>query len=259
MSRPKSSPVLGAPGRENRLPVLLRRKTSVNVAPISTAPKLDKAEAFLGRQSPLIDLIYTTVLDLNLSSIAVRPRGRPRSGEAHAAILRSTAELLGEGGYAALTIEGVATHAGVARRTIYRRWSSKLKLVTELLAGVSGSAPLPDTGSIRSDIVQLYERYIESIPTPGGFIVPALIAESLYNSELAAIVRDYIMTRREQAMHIFDRAVARGEMAPNTRPDLLVDFLSGFTWYRKLIAGIEVRREDASAIADLLLHGMGHR
>ncbi len=185
-----------------------------------------------------------------------KPPGRPRSERVHSAILEATAELLGRSGYAALTIDGVAERAGVARQTIYRRWSSKLALVIELLDQLSESAPLPDTGSIHSDIAALYRRYATNIPSAGGPIIPALIAESLYNDELAGIVRTYIMARRRQAMSMFDRAVARGEIEPDTDPELLVDMISGFSWYRKLIAGIPIADDDAERMATLLLDGI---
>jgi AcrR family transcriptional regulator len=186
----------------------------------------------------------------------LRRRGRPRSEQAHRAILDATAHLLAENGYAALTIEKVAERAGVARQTIYRRWPSKLKLVAELLHEVSEAAPLPDTGHIRTDLIALYRRYVENVPTPGGPIIPPLIAESLYNEELAAILSSYIMARRDQAIALFQKAIARGEIRSDCKADILVDLLSGFSWYRKLITGIPLRKEDDEIIVDTFLRGI---
>ena len=64
--------------------------------------------------------------------------GRPRSEEAHQAILDATLELLVEVGFSALTVEGVASRAGVGKATIYRRWASKLPLVVEAFGQLPG-------------------------------------------------------------------------------------------------------------------------
>jgi AcrR family transcriptional regulator len=128
--------------------------------------------------------------------IEARKAGRPRDPDVDAAIFRATAELLGEGGYANLTIEGVAQRAGVTRGSIYRRWTSKLVLVTALMREVSGSAPLPDTGSLRGDLIALYRLYARNLSTSGGPIVPSLVAEAMHNPELASIMIDYVDERR---------------------------------------------------------------
>src|SRR5262245_53637837 len=64
-----------------------------------------------------------------------RQGGRPRDERAHQLILDATLELLWQIGYAAMTIEGVAAHAGVGKTTIYRRWPSKGALVVEAISG----------------------------------------------------------------------------------------------------------------------------
>ena len=46
--------------------------------------------------------------------------GRPRSEEAHQAILAATLDLLAEVGYSALTVEGVAARAGVGKAGLPR-------------------------------------------------------------------------------------------------------------------------------------------
>ena len=80
-----------------------------------------------------------------------RGRGRPRSEEAHRAIVEATLTLLDEGGYTALTIEAVAERAGVGKTTIYRRWPSKLELVVEAVGELRPPGPPDDTGSLAGD------------------------------------------------------------------------------------------------------------
>ena len=92
--------------------------------------------------------------------------GRPRSEEAHQAILNATVELLAEQGYSALTVEGVASRAGVGKATIYRRWPSKLPLVVEAFGQLPAFEDV-DTGSLEEDLVQMVRRYLERfISTP---------------------------------------------------------------------------------------------
>ncbi len=57
--------------------------------------------------------------------------GRPRDPRIDAAILRATADLLVEIGYANLTMAAVAERAGTTKTALYRRWSSKAELVHE--------------------------------------------------------------------------------------------------------------------------------
>jgi AcrR family transcriptional regulator len=185
-----------------------------------------------------------------------RRAGRPRDPRVHEAILRATAELLGEGGYAKLAIDGVAQRAMVTRQSIYRRWPTKLELVAELLHEVSDAAPLPDTGSLRGDLLELYRLYARNLRTPGGPIIPGLVAESMHDPELASIIDTYTSERRTRAMKIFERAVARGEMDPSFDPGLLIDMVSGFFWYRKLLRRRPIRADQAALFVDALLAGI---
>lgn len=81
--------------------------------------------------------------------------GRPRDSRLDHAILDATRELLTTGSYAELSMESVAARAGVGKKTLYRRWSSKAPLVAEAVLeayGRSGSFPVAHTGIIRADL-----------------------------------------------------------------------------------------------------------
>src|SRR5580704_15116573 len=77
-------------------------------------------------------------------------RGRPRSQEADRAIMAATVELLAAKGLAGMSIEEVASRAGVGKATIYRRWSSKgLLALDAFVSSFREQQPLPDTGTLR--------------------------------------------------------------------------------------------------------------
>jgi len=99
---------------------------------------------------------------------AVPRPGRPRSAEAHRAILDAAAALFIEEGFDAMSVEGVATRAAVGKATIYRRWPSKEDLVIDAIAQVFAEAPRPETGSVRDDLVQLGDAGPRASKAGGG-------------------------------------------------------------------------------------------
>src|SRR5664280_981865 len=91
-------------------------------------------------------------------------RGRPRSERAERAILDTTAQLLEERGFVDLTIEDVALHAGVGKATIYRRWPTKGMLAFDAFrAEFLARQPLPDTGSLRGDLLAALRGWIRTV------------------------------------------------------------------------------------------------
>src|SRR5712692_2143971 len=81
-------------------------------------------------------------------------RGRPRSKLADSAILRAATDLMAERGLGAMSIEEVACRAGVGKATIYRRWPSRGALALDVfLAEFQQQQPLPDTGTLRGDLL----------------------------------------------------------------------------------------------------------
>src|SRR5688500_20173975 len=86
-----------------------------------------------------------TMTDGPRSSRGGRPRDPSRDGVIRAAILR----LLADVGYGALTMDAVASEAGVGKATIYRRWRTKQALVGDTISDLNrGEANPPDTGSV---------------------------------------------------------------------------------------------------------------
>lgn len=69
-----------------------------------------------------------------------RGRGRPRREGADDEILAVALNMLRDEGYGALTIDGVAERAGVAKTTVYRRWPSKGALVAAAVAPLHAAA-----------------------------------------------------------------------------------------------------------------------
>lgn len=106
--------------------------------------------------------------------------GRPRNAQLHGAILEVTRELLAAGSYAELSMESVAAHAQVGKKTLYRRWPSKAPLVAEAVLdayGRGGSFGVPETTDLRADLRSWLVEHAEFIAEPANAaLIRALIA-----------------------------------------------------------------------------------
>jgi AcrR family transcriptional regulator len=184
-----------------------------------------------------------------------RPPGRPRNAEAGKAILDATLQLLGEAGYAGLTIDGVAAHAGVGRPTIYRRWPNKAALVIAALAQSTGLAPAPDTGSLRGDLLAVQNHQV-ALMNSAGFrrITPGLVADLSADPELAqTYLGQYITPRRASVWEALQRGIDRGELRPDVDFAFISDLLTGPLFYRTVVRGEPLERGLADETVDVVL------
>lgn len=182
--------------------------------------------------------------------------GRPRSEEAHQAILDATLALLSEQGYSALTVEGVATRAGVGKATIYRRWPSKLPLVVEAFGGLPAFEEV-DTGDLVGDLSLMLRNYLEQLnATPLAAVLPSLVGERLHNPEFAEVIDPLLRNRRQPLRRALERAVARGEISPEVDLDLAADLIVGPIGVRLFFTGRRVGPKMALPMIQLALQGI---
>ena len=174
------------------------------------------------------------------------------------AIYTAAVETLVEVGYAKLSMESVARRAGVGKSAIYRRWPSKVELVTAVLARFSvPSTPPPDTGSLRGDIRALLGAVADWLSEPRmRAILPSLLAEYHRNPALAEASAAHIgEPRRQWARRTLDRAVQRGD-ATQEQADLLLDLLAAPTYWR-ITHGRPVGEAYLDLLADMLTRSVG--
>jgi len=164
---------------------------------------------------------------------------RPRiEGEREQQILEVTLEILAEVGYDRLTMDAVATRAKASKATLYRRWSSKAKLVIDALHSSKGPQEYPDTGTLRGDLQAAFCGM-------GGLTDPAMVATM--SSVITAIGRDkefaeefrthFVATKIEASNAIWERARQRGELRPDVDLDLISHALAGVVLHRVFMFG----------------------
>ena len=182
--------------------------------------------------------------------------GRPRSEEAHQAILEATLELLVEVGFSALTVEGVATRAGVGKATIYRRWPSKLPLVIEAFGLLPGLEPV-DTGNLVDDLNRMLRSYLQLFnQTALATVLPSLAGERAHNPALSELFDPVIKARRRPLVRALERAVERGELSGDLDLEMAADLIVGPIAVRLFFTGRGVTPRMVGPIVELALRGL---
>ena len=146
---------------------------------------------------------------------AQRTRQRRRGEELEAALLEAAWQELVEAGFARLTMESVAARAKTGVAVLYRRWHSKDDLVIAAIRhyGTAHPVEVPDTGSLRGDMIALLSSF-SSTRVSFAAIVSAAFSGLLASTGLTpAQVREKILADRPLlSAQVFARAHERGEI-----------------------------------------------
>jgi AcrR family transcriptional regulator len=200
----------------------------------------------------------------------VKGPGRPRSERAHEAILDATLELLLEEGFTSMSIEAVATRAGVGKATIYRRWPSKAELVVEAVASMKEQELVDsDSGSVREDLLELARQVFGpkepsevGEPRDSGEVTELMLrlasARARHPELQDAFLRHIIEPRRQIVANVLRRGVERGEIRADIDLELAIDVLMGFVSYRHMLSAgrRSTNLRGMEGVIDLVLDGI---
>ncbi|TXS38113.1 TetR/AcrR family transcriptional regulator [Streptomyces sp. OR43] len=192
--------------------------------------------------------------------------GRPRSVAADEAILEATRASLVDLGWSKLTMGDVATRAGVAKTTLYRRWAGKNELVVDAVAVLFDELELPDLGSLSADVQAVVLQFAALLERPETqTALMAVVAESTRDEALRTRIRDSIVNRQKRlVLQGRQRAQERGELPAEQdeataalTADLIFDVIAGAVVHRALVSAEPVDEDWARRFTLLLLAGLG--
>ncbi|MET0233246.1 MAG: TetR/AcrR family transcriptional regulator [Kibdelosporangium sp.] len=184
-----------------------------------------------------------------------RRRGRRRSARSHEAVLAATIAMIGETGYIDLTLEAIATRAGVSRATIYRWWPSKASLVIDALDKVIPKSGAVSTGDTRADVRAVIQATLDHyILTPFGPNLAVLASDAVGDPEATARLVDLFGPRRAADGSVLLAAAGRGDLPHNVDVNLVLDIVLGTLIFRELVG---VRPDDriVDQLTDLIVGG----
>jgi AcrR family transcriptional regulator len=185
--------------------------------------------------------------------------GRPRDPRIDSAVLRATVELLGETGYAELSVDAIATRAGTSKPAIYRRWPSKAHLVHEAVFPIDSGTELPDTASLGSDVREMVRRTVAVLTTPAArAALPGLVGEMAADLTLhAALLERFGDIQSRGLTERLNKALARNEVRPGVTAAEVTEALAGITFLALLTRGATLDDAWVERTATLILRGIG--
>jgi AcrR family transcriptional regulator len=139
-----------------------------------------------------------------------------------------------------MTMDMVAARAKAGKATVYRRWSSKAELILEAVTHLKRSQVdlerLPDTGTLRGDLLALFKPQSVEEAEQKMRVMAGLAAVLLQNPQFAdagdaAIVQPWALVNRL----LMKRALERGEISASADIDVASQVLPSMAAYRALI------------------------
>jgi AcrR family transcriptional regulator len=160
------------------------------------------------------------------------------------------------------SIEQIAKRAGVARLTVYRRWSSKEELLAQAIAYGRNAPDLTD------------EEY-DTLPYPEVMArMLGSMADSIADRRLAPLMAQLLGStfshpelfdafwaasgakRREGGVRLVRRAIREGMLPPDSDPEVIVEIIIGAVFYRMLVPP---RHDDVGEYVLKVLRQIGFR
>jgi AcrR family transcriptional regulator len=191
-----------------------------------------------------------------------RDAGRARGAPIVDTVLARTLEELAVHGHEGLSVERIAKSAQVNKTSVYRRWPTREALVAAALEGVLGSvsARVPDTGSLRGDLIGLLTPVAALFEEPiGRAVLRAALAESTAGAMSAVAARQLETQTSAPVRALVARAKARGEWRSGVQGEQLMFLLVGALIHRALLEHQELSARWLAGLVDLVLHGVTPR
>jgi AcrR family transcriptional regulator len=193
----------------------------------------------------------------SIPPVTERGPGRPREPEVDQRILDAAFRLMAQSGYVRMSMDAVATEAGVTKPTIYRRYASKIELALAAIVAYCDQTAPTYIGETRADLITQMNHFRRALDRPYGMaMLGTVLAEEHETPELLASFRSYLVQPRRQAVHaILEQGRARGEFHNDANLEIAENMLIG-AYYAQYLAGVPFAPNWGEQIVDAVLTGI---
>jgi AcrR family transcriptional regulator len=177
-----------------------------------------------------------------------------RVRRSRATVLRVTAELLFERGFAGASVDEITRRSGVAKTTIYRHWPTRGDLLRDACSSIGTPLEVADTGSFEGDVTALLTSLAHLLRSAKWTsVLPSVIDAAERDSDIAAMYSRLQEGYSAPLQFIIQRAIRSGELPKTTDSALLVAALTGPLFYRRWFSREPVTSAFAKQIVRLVL------
>ena len=157
----------------------------------------------------------------------------------------------------AFNLEGVAARAGIDVLTVKQLWANTPELFTAaLIAFGERYMPIPDTGTLRGDLLAYAKSYAIAENSPiGRRLLDALIVKPK-DWDVNGSRETFLDGRNDRNTVMIRRGIERGECGADTDPVLLIDMLGACLCTPVLYYDLPVTDEHCEYVVDLILNGI---
>jgi AcrR family transcriptional regulator len=192
--------------------------------------------------------------------MGVRRRPGGRSARVRQAVLQATLDEIADVGYHQLRVERVAARAGVNKTTLYRWWPTKGSLLGDAVrAGPIEEFKLPDTGSVREDLIELWRMGLPVYGTPRAIAITRALEAERDDPDVTAARSSVWAIRVEAIRQILQRGARRGEVKRGLDPELVADMVTAPVLQRVLGRDEPFELAHIRKVIDTVLNGIRPR
>ena len=145
-------------------------------------------------------------------------------------------------------MEEIADRSGVAKSTIYRHFGTREALVIEAVRSCIVEHPTPDTGSLATDLEDLFSRYDQEENRAINELFPLLLDERRRDPALHEAVEAVVAERQRPLRTVLRLAQLRGEVDPGLDLEIALAMLIGPLTYRRMVQQEDITEAFIAAV-----------